>query len=59
MTDGGPVKTTYVMMYAIYEKGILQNLIGIGSAITIVFLLFVLAVTLVQRWFVERRVHYT
>lgn len=59
LTDGGPVKTTYVMMYAIYEKGILQNLIGIGSAITIVFLLFVLAVTLVQRWFVERRVHYT
>jgi len=59
LTQGGPVKATYVMMYAIYEKAIQQNLIGIGSAITIVFLIFVLLLTAVQRWFVERRVHYS
>ena len=59
LTQGGPSKSTYLMMYAIYEKAIQQNLIGIGSAITIVFLAFVLLLTLAQRWLVERRVHYS
>ena len=57
--SGGPSKSVYVMMFAIYEKGIKQNLIGMGAAITVVFLLFVLVLTLVQRWLVERRTHYT
>ena len=55
---GGPSKSVYVMMFALYEKGVQQNLVGIGSAITVVFLGFVMAVTLVQRWLVERRTHY-
>ncbi|UUX51184.1 sugar ABC transporter permease [Nisaea acidiphila] len=59
ITQGGPSKTTYVMMYAIYEKAIQHNLIGIGAAITIVFLAFVLLLTFAQRWLVERRVHYS
>ncbi|MEQ9260418.1 MAG: sugar ABC transporter permease [Roseovarius sp.] len=54
----GPGKTAYVMMYAIYEKGIEQNLIGIGAAITMLFLVFVMMITVVQRWLVERKVHY-
>ncbi|MEQ8348590.1 MAG: sugar ABC transporter permease [Sneathiellaceae bacterium] len=58
ITQGGPAKTTFVMMYAIYEKAIKQNLIGMGAAITVVFLLFVLLLTLVQRHVVEKRVHY-
>jgi len=59
LTSGGPAKTTYVMMYAIFEKAIQQNLIGAGAAITVVFLAFVMLLTMVQRWFVERRVHYS
>ncbi|MCG7522456.1 carbohydrate ABC transporter permease [Ruegeria sp. Ofav3-42] len=55
---GGPNKSTYVMMFAIFEKGVQQNLIGIGSAITMLFLLFVMFLTLIQRWLVERKVHY-
>lgn len=55
---GGPSKSVYVMMFAIYEKGIQQNLIGLGAAITVVFLGFVTVVTLVQRWLIEKRVHY-
>ena len=58
LTLGGPSKTTYVMMYAIYEKAIKQNLMGMGASITIVFLIFVLLITLVQRRLVERKVHY-
>lgn len=55
---GGPAKSTYMMMFAIYEKAIQQNLIGIGAAITVLFLLFVMILTLVQRFLVERKVHY-
>ncbi len=55
---GGPSKSVYVMMFAIYEKGIQQNLMGVGAAITVVFLLFVMFLTILQRWLVERRTHY-
>jgi multiple sugar transport system permease protein len=47
-----------VMVYAMFEKGVRQNLLGMGSAITIVFLAFVLILTLIQVYFVNRRVHY-
>lgn len=56
---GGPSKSVYVMMFAIYEKAIQQNLMGIGAAITVIFLGFVMLLTMAQRWLVERRVHYT
>ncbi len=56
---GGPSKSVYVMMFAIYEKAIQQNLMGIGAAITVVFLCFVMFLTLIQRWLVERRTHYS
>ncbi len=58
LTHGGPVKSTFVMMYAIYEKAIQHNLVGMGAAITVAFLVFVMLLTLAQRWLVERRVHY-
>ncbi|MEM8848883.1 MAG: sugar ABC transporter permease [Pseudomonadota bacterium] len=57
-TGGGPSRSVYVMMYAIYEKAVRQNLIGIGAAITIIFLAFVMVLTLLQRRLVERRTHY-
>ncbi|MAU47182.1 MAG: ABC transporter permease [Yangia sp.] len=55
---GGPGKSAYVMMFAIYEKGVTQNLVGLGAAITVLFLVFVMILTLIQRWFTERKVHY-
>jgi len=58
LTHGGPAKSTYVMIYAIYEKGIAQNLVGLGAAITILFLGFVMLISVAQRRFVERKVHY-
>ena len=59
LTRGGPSKSTYMMVYAMYEKGVRHNLLGIGSAITVVFLFMVLAITLTQVYFVNRRVHYS
>ena len=57
--SGGPGKSAYVMMFAIYEKGIKQNLLGTGAAITVIFLLFVVVITLIQRWLIDRRTHYS
>lgn len=57
LTHGGPAKSTYVMIYVIYEKGIAQNLVGLGAAITVLFLGFVMLISLAQRRFVERKVH--
>lgn len=59
LTEGGPTHSTYVMMYAMFEKGIRENQIGIGAAITVIFLVFVLVLTVLQHRLVERRVHYT
>nr|MBX2806726.1 ABC transporter permease subunit [Hyphomicrobiales bacterium] len=56
---GGPGKSVYVMMFVIYEKGIKQNLIGLGAAITVVFLIFVLVLTLTQHRLVNRGTHYS
>ena len=54
---GGPSKSVYVMMFAIYEKAIQQNLIGIGAAITVIFLAFVICITLLQHRLVEGRTY--
>ncbi len=57
LTDGGPVRSTYTILFAIYEKAIRQNLVGVGAALTVVFLAVVMAVSLIQRRLVERKVH--
>jgi multiple sugar transport system permease protein len=58
LTKGGPAKTTYVMMYAIFEKAIQQNITSIGAAITVVFIIFIILLTFFQRYVIEKRVHY-
>ena len=54
LTRGGPSKSTYVMVYAMFEKGVKQNLVGMGSTLTLVFLGFVLLLTLTQVYFRQR-----
>ncbi|TYP67322.1 carbohydrate ABC transporter permease [Stutzerimonas stutzeri] len=54
---GGPSKSVYLMMFAIYEKGIVQNLVGIGAAITVLFLISVMALTVLQRRIAERKAY--
>lgn len=55
----GPSRSAYVILFAVFEKGVKENLVGIGAAITMVFLVFVLVVTLIQKRIVEKRVHYS
>lgn len=58
LTEGGPNKATEVLLYSIYQEGFSFLRAGYGSAITVVFLAFVLVLTLLQMRLSERHVHY-
>jgi ABC-type sugar transport system permease subunit len=50
MTQGGPVKSTTIFVYAIYEH-VFQNLrVGRASALTVVFFALLLGLTALQLW---------
>ncbi|SMF00503.1 carbohydrate ABC transporter membrane protein 1, CUT1 family [Tistlia consotensis] len=58
LTKGGPAKATEVLLYSMYAEGFEFFRSGYASAITVVFLVFVLILTLVKARILERRVHY-
>ena len=59
LTAGGPAKSTEVLLYTMYTESFHYFRTGYGSAITVVFLMFVLTLTLLQVRFLDRRVHYS
>jgi multiple sugar transport system permease protein len=59
LTAGGPAKSTEVLLYTMYTESFHYFRTGYGSAITVVFLVFVLTLTLLQVRFLDRRVHYS
>jgi ABC-type sugar transport system permease subunit len=50
MTQGGPVKSTTIFVYAIYEQVFMNLRVGRASALTVVFFLFLLGLTALQLW---------
>lgn len=48
MTQGGPVKATTLLVYAIYEQVFLDLRVGRASALTVVFFLLLFALALLQ-----------
>lgn len=50
MTQGGPVKSTTIFVYAIYEQVFMNLRVGRASALTVVFFLFLLGLTGLQLW---------
>ncbi len=50
MTQGGPVQSTTVFVYAIYEQVFMNLRVGRASALTVVFFLLLVALTLLQLW---------
>ena len=59
LTEGGPSKATEVLLYTMYQEGFSFFRAGYAAAITAVFLLFVLALTLLKARIAEKRVHYS
>ena len=54
LTNGGPRNATVTVVYQLYKVGFLNNQQGYASAISVVFFLFVLAVSLLQNHLVGR-----
>jgi sn-glycerol 3-phosphate transport system permease protein len=50
MTQGGPVRSTTVFVYAIYEQVFVNLRVGRASALTVVFFAMLMALTALQLW---------
>ncbi|WP_232698264.1 carbohydrate ABC transporter permease [Brevibacillus daliensis] len=58
MTQGGPVNSTNMLVFYIYEQGMDFYNGGIASAASVVLLGLIGVMTFLHFWFAERRVHY-
>ena len=59
LTKGGPSKSTEVLIHTMYTEGFEFFRSGYAAAITVVFLVFVLLLTLVKSRLADRGVHYS
>jgi multiple sugar transport system permease protein len=59
LTQGGPNKASEVLLYTMYTEGFTFFRLGYSAAITLVFLVIVLALMLLQTRLLDRKVHYT
>jgi multiple sugar transport system permease protein len=58
LTQGGPSKSTEVLLYTIYAEGFIFFRSSLASALTSVFLGIVLVITLIKTKLLEKQVHY-
>jgi multiple sugar transport system permease protein/sn-glycerol 3-phosphate transport system permease protein len=58
MTQGGPIDATNTLIYYVYDEGFVAFNAGRASAAAVVLFVIMLAITLVQLRYQERRVHY-
>ena len=59
MTQGGPVTSTVIYVYYIYEQAFQYFKLGKASAAVVLFFVAIVALTFVQWLVFRRRVHYT
>ncbi len=59
LTQGGPNKASEVLLYTMYTEAFEYFRTSYAAAVTVVFLFFVLLLTLLKARFVERKVHYS
>jgi len=58
-TNGGPARATELMVYKIYFDGFVSKDYSLAAAQSIVLMALVMALTLIQFRYVERRIHYS
>lgn len=58
MTQGGPVNSTTVLVYYLYEQAFQNYQVGLGSAIAVILLALLITFTSAQLWLARRWVHY-
>jgi sn-glycerol 3-phosphate transport system permease protein len=57
-TNGGPGQATTILVYKVYRDGFIGLNLGSSAAQSVILMLFVIALTIIQFRFIERRVHY-
>ena len=57
-TAGGPVQETSILVFKVYQDGVQALDLGGSAAQSVVLMIVVVALTVAQFKFVERRVHY-
>ncbi|MCQ0971198.1 sn-glycerol-3-phosphate ABC transporter permease UgpA [Paracoccus sp. TK19116] len=57
-TEGGPAQATNIMVYKVYFDGFVGQNIGSSAAQSVVLMLIVIALTVIQFRYVEKRVEY-
>lgn len=57
-TEGGPVQATTILVYKVYQDGFIGLNLGSSAAQSVVLMAIVIALTIVQFRYVERRVNY-
>ena len=58
LTGGGPGKATETLIYKVYVEGVQNTNLGSSAAQSVILMLLVVALTMIQFRFIERRVHY-
>jgi multiple sugar transport system permease protein len=59
LTQGGPAKSSEVILWTIYQEGFVFLNIGVASAMAVIFIGVLLVLLLVQTRILERQVHYS
>ncbi|MEL6962047.1 MAG: sn-glycerol-3-phosphate ABC transporter permease UgpA [Pseudomonadota bacterium] len=58
VTSGGPERSTTILVYKVYADGFVGQDLGASAAQSVVLMFIVIALTVVQFKYIERRVHY-
>ncbi|MCU0886850.1 MAG: sn-glycerol-3-phosphate ABC transporter permease UgpA [Rubritepida sp.] len=58
LTQGGPGKATETLIYRVYTDGVMNLNLGSSAAQSVILMILVIALTMVQFRYVERKVHY-
>lgn len=59
LTQGGPAKSSDVLLWTIYQEGFVYLHVGTASAMAVVFIVVLMVLLLIQTRILERKVHYT
>lgn len=58
VTSGGPGRSTNILVYKVYADGFVGQDLGASAAQSVLLMFIVIALTVVQFKYIERRVHY-
>jgi sn-glycerol 3-phosphate transport system permease protein len=58
VTSGGPGRSTNILVYKVYADGFVGQDLGASAAQSVILMFIVIALTVVQFKYIERRVHY-